>query len=73
MPESGSVLLFLDVDGTLLPFATPAGPPATADGNPLLDGLNPAHGRWLLALGCDLIWATVACHEHGTTVSGFLP
>jgi HAD domain in Swiss Army Knife RNA repair proteins len=69
MPESGSVLLFLDVDGTLLPFATAAGPPATANGNPLLDGLNPAYGRWLLALGCDLVWATGWMDEANTEIS----
>jgi hypothetical protein len=55
---TGPVLLFLDVDGTLLPFATPAGPPATPDGNPLLDGLNPDHGPLLLALRSDLVWGT---------------
>ncbi len=48
-------LLFLDVDGTLLPFS---GPVFTDDPNPLLARLDPAHGPRLAALGCDLVWAT---------------
>jgi hypothetical protein len=63
-------LLFLDVDGTLIPFGTtpeqrqdgfpayPATlePPAAV--NPILARLDPAHGRRLMALPCDLVWAT---------------
>lgn len=63
-------LLFLDVDGTLIPFGntpeqhqdglpayqTTLEPPAAA--NPLLARLNPAHGRRLMTLPCDLVWAT---------------
>jgi Swiss Army Knife RNA repair-like protein len=69
---AGSVnnpIVFLDVDGTLLPFrarpAEPARPPAgrllpadDAPGNPLLERLDPADGPKLLALGCQLVWAT---------------
>ena len=62
-------IVFLDVDGTLIPFrARPAGsaqvathalvPADDASGNPLLDRLDPADGRRLLALGCQLAWAT---------------
>jgi Swiss Army Knife RNA repair-like protein len=61
-------LIFLDVDGPLIPFrARPAGHGlATSDalasaevaGNPMVDRLDPADGRRLLALGCDLVWAT---------------
>ncbi|WP_107076031.1 HAD domain-containing protein [Micromonospora sp. MH33] len=63
-------MLFLDVDGTLIPFGTPraAGPgmshghrqaPALpADAHPLLHKVNPEHGRRLKALPCDLAWAT---------------
>ena len=62
-------IVFLDVDGTLIPFrARPAASdPATirarapaddAPGNPLLDRLDPADGLGLLALGCRLVWAT---------------
>ena len=62
-------IAFLDVDGTLLPFrARPAerarplaSRPAPADGthgNPLLERLDPADGPKLLALECQLVWAT---------------
>jgi hypothetical protein len=61
-------LLFLDVDGPLIPLrARPTGHVldlsaatelAEAPGNPLMDRLDPADGRRLLALGCQLIWAT---------------
>ncbi|MEV4415843.1 HAD domain-containing protein [Catellatospora sp. NPDC049609] len=61
-------LLFLDVDGPLIPFGAP--PARRADGsplvhetaagsaNPLLDRLNPEHGPRLRRLPCDLVWAT---------------
>ncbi|MER6777969.1 MULTISPECIES: hypothetical protein [unclassified Streptomyces] len=59
-------LLFLDVDGPLIPFGAgphelPGGYPAygTGDGaNPLLARLDPALGSRLLALPCELVWAT---------------
>jgi len=61
-------LIFLDVDGPLIPFrARPAGRSvalsgmagsAEASGNPLVDRLDAADGRRLLALGCQLAWAT---------------
>ena len=61
-------LLYLNVDGPLIPFrARPLdhGPtlrtataPAEASGNPLVDRLDPTDGRRLLALGCQLVWAT---------------
>jgi Swiss Army Knife RNA repair-like protein len=50
-------LLFLDVDGTLLPFA-PRGRVARPSANPLLDRLDPADGERLRSLGCSLVWAT---------------
>ncbi|MFD4035337.1 HAD domain-containing protein [Streptomyces sp. NPDC058637] len=64
-------LLFLDVDGPLIPFG--ATPQRYPDGyptyrtdpetlgcgsNPLLARINPEHGPRLLALPCDLVWAT---------------
>ena len=58
-------MLFLDVDGPLIPFGAQSyGPPASARiraaarGNPLLARLDPRHGGWLTALPCDLVWAT---------------
>jgi HAD domain in Swiss Army Knife RNA repair proteins len=61
-------VIFLDIDGTLIPFGSvpegrqrlgcqPVGQ-LPAFGNPLLDRLNPEHGRRLLELGCELVWAT---------------
>jgi hypothetical protein len=50
-------LLFLDVDGPLLPFGAGAGP-IGVDANPLLARLDRGHGRRLAALPCDLVWAT---------------
>ena len=62
-------IAFLDVDGTLLPFrarpgeparpqASSLGPADDAQGNPLLERLEPADGPKLLALGCQLVWVT---------------
>jgi hypothetical protein len=63
-------VLFLDVDGTLLPFGPGAGP--VGDGrsvNPLLARLNPAHGPSLAALGCTLVWATGWMDEANDEIS----
>ena len=64
-------LLFLDVDGPLIPFgATSAqvphgyptypldGMPPGAEANPLLARIDPALGPRLAALPCELVWAT---------------
>jgi hypothetical protein len=59
-------LLFLDVDGPLIPFggapeqypAYQVAPAAEAGVNPLLSRIDPGHGRRLRALACELVWAT---------------
>lgn len=59
-------LLFLDVDGPLIPFGGTQQYPTYQTGreprdvasNPLLARINPAHGPRLMALPCDLVWAT---------------
>ncbi|GAA0411554.1 hypothetical protein Acor_15460 [Acrocarpospora corrugata] len=60
-------LLFLDVDGPLIPFGAALWQyptyrtdeePESSGSNPLLGRINPAHGPRLAALPCDLIWAT---------------
>ena len=72
MTDHAPVLLFLDVDGPLIPFGTPshrrlgnakeirsqATRSSRPSSNPLLDRLNPDDGQQLLALSCELIWAT---------------
>ncbi|MEU4360529.1 HAD domain-containing protein [Promicromonospora sp. NPDC023987] len=59
-------LLFLDVDGALLPFGGPGMLPQPRDGRPEdpdmprpeFDFIDPALGPLLQGLGCDLMWAT---------------
>ncbi|MFE4874484.1 HAD domain-containing protein [Streptomyces sp. NPDC056682] len=70
---AGSVqraLLFLDVDGPLIPFGAASEPYPTyamgpephgaggAGANPLLARINPEHGPRLAALPCEVVWAT---------------
>lgn len=62
--QPGAPLLFLDVDGPLIPFgardgAYPTYPPVPpASVSPLLARLDPAHGARLAALPYELVWAT---------------
>ncbi|MBA9001663.1 hypothetical protein [Thermomonospora cellulosilytica] len=56
-------LLFLDVDGPLIPFGAAQPYPTfpLADGNdphPLLDRIDPGHGTRIRALPCEPVWAT---------------
>lgn len=66
-------LLFLDVDGPLIPFtarpATGAAKWAAQTGNPLVDRLDPADGPRLLALGCELMWATTWMAEANEVIA----
>ena len=73
-------LLFLDVDGPLIPFGAPPGQypggypaygtdPVRPDANPLLGRINPEHGPRLLALRCELVWATTWMAEANETVA----
>ena len=74
-------VLFLDVDGTLIPFGAssrasgavagrPHDPRAAA--NPLLTRLNPVHGSQLLALPCDLVWATTWMTDANDVIAPLL-
>lgn len=71
-PHTRRPLLFLDVDGPLIPFGSPHGHPVyeaprtagwpgtpdTSGGHPLLSRVDPALGSRLVALPCELVWAT---------------
>ncbi|GAA4573456.1 HAD domain-containing protein [Planotetraspora kaengkrachanensis] len=68
MPASADrPLLFLDVDGPLIPFGAPQlrihehpdnRSASQAGSNPLLARIDPLNGTRLSALPCDLVWAT---------------
>ncbi|MGW1772702.1 hypothetical protein [Streptomyces sp. NPDC002104] len=77
-PPTRRPLLFLDVDGPLIPFGAPHGhpvfpaPPGTADpsgGHPLLARVDPALGPRLAALPCELVWATTWGEDANLCVS----
>ncbi|MFJ7589236.1 HAD domain-containing protein [Streptomyces sp. NPDC097617] len=59
-------LLYLDVDGPLIPFGAGPYPPAD-DANPLLARIDPTLGQLLAALPCEPVWATTwmaKANEH---------
>ncbi|MFF5760313.1 HAD domain-containing protein [Streptomyces longwoodensis] len=70
------MLLFLDIDGTLIPFggrtpyATYTGP--TPPGHPLLARLDPALGPCLLSLDCEMTWATTWGEDANSVVAPWL-
>lgn len=71
-------LLFLDVDGPLIPFgAEPQQYPTwaissdlrEAHANPLLTRVNPEHGPKLSALPCEIVWATTWMDEANECIA----
>ncbi|MFC4501433.1 MULTISPECIES: HAD domain-containing protein [Streptomyces] len=72
-------LLFLDVDGTLLPVGGATMPSTLEEwgqwqhhGNPQLAKLTPGHGPRLLALPCELVWATAWMHDANEVIAPLL-
>jgi hypothetical protein len=75
------MLLFLDIDGTLIPFgaARPyplyeaaADPSVRACAHPLLARVDPALGPRLAELGCELVWATTWMDDANACVAPWL-
>ncbi|MEU6311025.1 HAD domain-containing protein [Streptomyces sp. NPDC047014] len=64
----GLPLLYLDVDGPLIPFGGGPYPPGDDD-NPLLARVDPALGPLLAALPCELWWATTWREEANEAVA----
>ncbi|MEU6006928.1 HAD domain-containing protein [Streptomyces sp. NPDC047453] len=71
-------ILFLDVDGPLIPFGSSSGqlqavtsgsPTSRAQGNPLLERLDPGIGPRLMALGCQLVWASTWMEDANEAVA----
>ena len=75
-----AMLLFLDVDGTLLPFGAsrpypvyePGFAPPAAAAPPLLTRIDPSLGPRLAALRCELVWATTWMDDANVCVAPWL-
>ncbi|WP_129787213.1 HAD domain-containing protein [Promicromonospora panici] len=72
-------ILFLDVDGTLLPFGGPGMPVVpdapgvwTASSNPYLARIDRSLGPLLTGLGCDLVWATAWMDDANEVIAPLL-
>ncbi|MEV0008492.1 hypothetical protein AB0M10_21065 [Streptomyces sp. NPDC051840] len=85
MTVTAPSLLFLDVDGPLLPFGAspqqrPDGYPVYeaahasvgAESNPLVTRIDPSYGPRLLTLPCELVWATTWMSDANDCVSPWL-
>ncbi|MGV9791285.1 HAD domain-containing protein [Streptomyces sp. NPDC003435] len=76
------MLLFLDVDGPLIPFGAPdaayrvfergAGVPSAGGGHPLLERVDPGLGARLAALGCELVWASTWMDDANAVLAPWL-
>ncbi len=63
-------LLFLDVDGPLLPFGeNPQGEPRDLVSHSRLPRLSPELGQRLAALPCELVWATTWEDDANTEIA----
>jgi hypothetical protein len=68
------VLLFPDLDGTLIPFGGTGPYPEYGEPSPahFLSRLGPALGPRLLALGCEVVWATTWLDDANTVLAPWL-
>ncbi|MEI5522946.1 hypothetical protein WB401_05670 [Streptomyces brasiliscabiei] len=72
-------LLFLDIDGTLLPYGGARLPSVAEEwvawqhtSNPQLAKIDREHGPRLLRLPCDTMWATAWMHDANEVVAPLL-
>lgn len=78
--RSSRPLLFLDVDGTLIPTAGIQQPSSLEDwnttwqtpSNPHLRSITAAHGPRLLRMPCDIVWATAWMHDANRVIGPIL-